>query len=293
MDNQKKGLLLVSIGALFWGGSGVAGQYILHDKSFSPDWLVCMRMLTAGFILLTIDALKSRGGTFSVWRDKRDAALLVTFGIFGMMGAQYTYFLSIYYGNAAAASILQFTMPILIVFWTALASQRLPRFKELFCVALALIGTFLLVTHGRTDALAIPLPAVLWGIASAFAAAFYVISPKGLLLKYRSPLIIGWSMFLGGLFLIPIADPLHFRGTLDASALLAFLYVIIFGTVVAFWSYLESIKYISATMTGTLAALEPLAAVVLSVFLLGMSFGIIELLGAAFILAAVTILARK
>lgn len=286
-------MLLVSIGALFWGGSGVAGQYILHDKGFAPDWLVCVRMLIAGCILLTIDAVKSRGGTFSIWRDRGDAFRLVLFGIFGMMGAQYTYFLSIYYGNAAAASILQFTEPILIVCWISLSSRRLPRVRELFCVALAFIGTFLLVTHGRTDSLAIPLPAILWGIASAFAAAFYVIAPKGLLLKYRSPLIIGWSMVLGGIFLIPVAHPLDFQGILDPSSLAAFLYIIVFGTVIAFWSYLESVKYISATMTGTLAALEPLAAVVFSVLLLGMRFGTIEMIGAVLILTAVTILARK
>lgn len=292
MDNQKKGVLLVSIGALFWGGSGVAGQFILHDKGFSPDWLVCVRMLSAGCILLTLDAIQSRSGTFSVWHDKNDAIRLVLFGVLGMMGAQYTYYVSIYYGNAATASILQFMMPILIVGWIAISSRRLPRLLEVICVALALVGTFLLVTHGRTDSLATPLPAIVWGLLSAFAAAFYVISPKGLLLKYRSPLIIGWSMVLGGLFLVPIAHPLDFQGTLDAASLLAFLYIIVFGTVVAFWSYLESIKYISATMTGTLAALEPLAAVVLAVTLLDMHFGAIELVGALLILTAVTILAR-
>ena len=44
---------------------------------------------------------------------------------------------------------------------------------------------------------------------------------------------------------------------------------------------------------GTLAALEPLAAVVFSVLLLGMTFGLVEIVGALLILTAVTILARK
>ncbi len=46
-------------------------------------------------------------------------------------------------------------------------------------------------------------------------------------------------------------------------------------------------------MTGTLVALKPLSAVVFSVLLLGMRFGLVEILGAALILTAVTILSRK
>ncbi len=223
MDATRKGILLVSLGALLWGGSGVAGQFILQDKGFSPHWLVCVRMLSAGCLLLLIDAVKNRGGLFDVWRVPRDALLLVVFGVFGMVGAQYTYFLSIYYGNAAAASILQYMMPIIIVGWTALSTRHLPRLRETLCVALAFFGTFLLVTHGRLDALAIPLPAVLWGIASAFAGAFYTISPRRLLLAYRSPPVIGWAMVIGGIVLVPIAHPLEFVGVLDTASLASFL----------------------------------------------------------------------
>ena len=47
MTNRNKGLLMVSFGASMWGGSGVAGQYLLQDCGFSTEWLVVSRMILA------------------------------------------------------------------------------------------------------------------------------------------------------------------------------------------------------------------------------------------------------
>ena len=38
---------MVCMGASMWGGSGVAGQYLLQDCGFSTEWLVVSRMLLA------------------------------------------------------------------------------------------------------------------------------------------------------------------------------------------------------------------------------------------------------
>ena len=52
MTRRTKGMLLVVFGALLWGGSGVAAQFVLQNKGFSAEWLVIVRMLLAGIILL-------------------------------------------------------------------------------------------------------------------------------------------------------------------------------------------------------------------------------------------------
>ena len=60
---------------------------------------------------------------------------------------------------------------------------------------------------------------------------------------------------------------------------LAFLYLIVFGSVAAFALYLGSTKYIQPSEAGVLASVEPLTAIVLSVALLGASFGVLDVLG--------------
>ncbi len=293
MTSYAKGILLVVMGALFWGGSGVAGQFLLQQKGFSTEWLVMMRMLLAGLILLTADAIKNRANIFAIWQDRTAAKQMFIFSIFGMLGVQYTYFSSIHYGNAATASVMQYLMPIIVVLWVALKSRSWPSLHESCCVLLAFVGTFFIVTHGRLDALAIAPLAIFWGIASAFGAAIYTIQPKWLLEHFRSPLIIGWGMLIGGILLMPLHAPWDFHATADTAAILSFLYIVLFGTVIAFWSYLESLKYLRPSVVGIMTSVEPLAAVFFSAVLLAVPFGIAESIGVFLILAAVTLLNKR
>ena len=293
MTRRTKGMLLVVFGALLWGGSGVAAQFVLQNKGFSAEWLVIVRMLLSGIILLSLDGLTHFGDIFSIWKSRYDSMQLIAFALIGMLGVQYTYFAAIKAGNAATATILQYLMPIVIVLWTVLRYRRRPQLRELFCTALAILGTLLLVTHGSLSSLAISPSALFWGILSAFAAAFYTVQPKYLLSHWRSPLVIGWGMLLGGLAFLPVCPPWNFTGIWDKDACIVFLYIIIFGTIIAFWAYLESIKYIQPTETSTLASIEPLSAIILSALLLNVPFGPVEILGAVCIMSTVFILARN
>ena len=45
-----------------------------------------------------------------------------------MLGVQYTYFGTIIHSNAATATILQYLMPIVIVFYLLFTTHRLPFF---------------------------------------------------------------------------------------------------------------------------------------------------------------------
>ena len=293
MTRRTKGMLLVVFGALLWGGSGVAAQFVLQNKGFSAEWLVIVRMLLSGIILLSLDGMTHFGDIFSIWKSRYDSMQLIAFALIGMLGVQYTYFAAIKAGNAATATILQYLMPIVIVLWTVLRYRRRPQLRELFCTALAILGTLLLVTHGSLSSLAISPSALFWGILSAFAAAFYTVQPKYLLSHWRSPLVIGWGMLLGGLAFLPVCPPWNFTGIWDKDACIVFLYIIIFGTIIAFWAYLESIKYIQPTETSTLASIEPLSAIILYALLLNVPFGFIEIFGAICIMSTVFILARK
>ena len=53
-----KGLFLVTSGALLWGVSGTVAQYLFQDENFTPEWLVVMRMLLSGILLLIIGVIK-------------------------------------------------------------------------------------------------------------------------------------------------------------------------------------------------------------------------------------------
>ncbi|RDU35960.1 EamA family transporter [Neobacillus piezotolerans] len=290
---RAKGIALVLIGATLWGISGTVAQYLFQRQGFSPAWLVDIRLLLAGSILLAIGGAKDPAKIFRIWKSVRDAVSLLVFSILGMLAVQYTYFAAIDHSNAAAATVLQYLAPTMIAAYLAITERKLPNRWEISAVILALAGTLLLVTKGNIGTLSISGLAVFWGIASAAALAFYTLQPRKLLEKWGAVTVTGWGMATGGLCFSFINPPWIFEGTVSFQSMLAVLFVVIFGTLIAFYCYLESLKYISASETSLLASVEPLSAAFVSVLWLNVSFGLEEWLGTFCIISTIVILAKK
>ncbi|MHC6251953.1 EamA family transporter [Bacillus velezensis] len=291
--SRTTGIWLVLTGAILWGVSGTVAQYLFQHRHFNTEWLTSVRLLVSGALLLGIAYRKEKGRIWAVWKDRRDRIPLLLFGIFGMLGVQYTYFAAIEYGNAATATVLQYLGPAIITCFLAIRAKRIPSAKELLAVLLAVAGTFILVTHGNVGSLSISGLAVFWGISSAFALAFYTLQPHRLLKKWGSAIIVGWGMLIGGAALSLIRPPWTFEGEWSFPAYAAIVFIFIFGTLIAFYCYLESLKYLSASETSLLACAEPLSAAFLAVIWLHVPFGISEWLGTLLILATIALLSIK
>lgn len=286
-----KGLILVIIGSMLWGISGTVAQYLFQKKGFTPEWLVVIRLLSSGLILLLFAFVKDNQDIWKIWKSKHGAFSLILFGLIGMLGVQYTYFAAIKYGNAATATILQYLSPVLITCYLAVRMKKLPNSKELAAIILALAGTFLIVTKGNIHSISISEPALIWGIGSAFAAAFYTLQPRDLLSKWSSAIIVGWGMLIGGIAFSIIHKPWDFTGQWSIASIVSVSFVIVFGTLIAFQCYLLSLKYIPPTEASVLSSFEPLSAAFLSVVWLHVPLGISQWLGTVCIIVTVIILA--
>ena len=172
MGSSKKGMLNVLIAAVLWGSSGVCAQYIMQQSQMSSPFLTMTRLLFAGLILLMLSFVHG-DKIFRVLQNRKDAVSLLIFSLFGALTVQYTFLMTIEKSNAATATVLQFLSPTIIVAWFALARKTRPRPLVLAAIGTSLAGTFLLVTHGNPTTLSISPAALFWGVASAFAAAFY------------------------------------------------------------------------------------------------------------------------
>jgi len=293
MDTKiRKGILLAIIAASLWGISGTLGQFLFQQRGINVEWLITMRMLVSGIGLLVL-AKSTKNDIFEIWDNKKDAIQLIIFSIIGMAGVQYTYFAAIKHSNAATATVLQFAGPIFIAVYLALKYKKLPKRRELSAIFLAVAGTFLLVTRGSFDSLSISGTALFFGIASALALAIYTLQPKNLLSKYNSALVVGWGMFAGGIAFSFVKVPWQVEGEWDLKTFLCIIFIVVFGTLVAFYSYLNAVKIIGGQKTSLLASAEPLVAVILSVIWLKTPFSFIEWIGSLCIISTVFLLARK
>ena len=287
------GAALAFIPGVLWGLSGVFGQHLFRQYSINAEWLVTVRLLVSGLLLTGISFLRSRANTLAVFHQKTDLKKLVIFAILGVMAVQLTYFVAIDLSNAPTATILQYLFPVLIVLYTAARSRKAPSKKEAMAVIMALVGTFLLVTHGNPSTLHITVIALVWGLSSAVAMAFYTVYPGKLQAVYSSPVVAGWGMLIGGLALNCYHPFWAFEGYVDAVAVLMIAFIVIFATFLSFYLYLVSVTMIGATYASLFACVEPLASAFFSVIGLGLTFTHMDWLGAALILATMLLLSWK
>lgn len=285
-----KGLFLVTFGATLWGVSGTVAQYLFQGQGFTTEWLVVIRMLISGILLLMIGLIKGDKNIIGIWKRKDNAVRLLLFGLLGMLGVQYTYFAAINHGNAATATILQYLSPIIITFYLCLSNKKMITMKQFLCVALAMIGTFLIITKGNINSLSISKAALFWGIASAFASALYTLQPIKLIREYGATCTVGWGMLIGGVAFSFIYSPFNCTGSWSVKSVLAVAFVVIFGTLIAFSAYLASLKYIEAYEASILGSLEPLSAALLSIMFLDVKFSAIQWIGSLMIISTISIL---
>jgi drug/metabolite transporter (DMT)-like permease len=294
VDQRSKGFIMVLVAATLWGVSGSVAQVLFHQYGIEAGWLVTVRMTMSGLLLLACAVYGSGPRhVISIWKNRRDAWGVILFAFLGLIGVQYTYFASIQYGNAAAATILQYIAPVFVALYLALRYRRPPNAFEVVSTVLAVGGTFLLITDGHWTSLSISPKAAIWGIVSAVALAFYTLYPGELLRRYGSATVIGWAMFIGGIEMSVVTRPwvIHTSMSLLTVGLISF--VVIFGTLIPFYLYLASLRYMSGQETSVIACAEPLSAAIVGVLFLHVQFGAIAMAGGSCILLSMMILAKK
>lgn len=98
-----KGFVLAITAATLWGVSGTFGQFLFEQRAINVEWLISVRMLSAGVLFLLFSILKKEN-IGAIWVDKKDRIQLFTFSILGMLAVQYTYFAAVKHSNAATAT---------------------------------------------------------------------------------------------------------------------------------------------------------------------------------------------
>ena len=283
MGSTRKGMLNVLIAAVLWGSSGVCAQYIMEQSQMSSQFLTMTRLIFAGLILLTLSFVHG-DKIFSIINNHKDAISLLIFSVVGALTVQLTFLLTIEKSNAATATVLQFLSPTIIVAWFSLVRKSRPGILVFCAILTSLIGTFLLVTHGNPTSLSISPAALFWGIASAFAAAFYTTYPSTLIARY------GTLPVVGGLILLPFYARQGTNFVVNGSLILAFFYLVVIGTSLTFSLYLKGAQLIGGPKASILSCAEPLSSALLSLLLLGITFTLPDWLGTLLILSSVILI---
>lgn len=282
-------ILLVLIAGAAWAGTGLAAQDFFSKSSLTPMDLTVFRMVCTGILmgLLTAAERKLGKNIKAIRREPKLILSIVIYGVGGLLAMHYTYFASIAAGNAAAATVIQYTAPAMVIFWAVISGRRLPSFMEMAAVLLAFGGTVLLVTGGNTDRLSVPFDCVWLGLLSAFFFAVCMVLPKHLMVKMDNHFLIAGGMLLGALaawFMDPVTD---FSGFFAEGVRFDVFWIVILGTMVAFICYNAGLSRLPQIVASVTTTVEPAISVIASYFLFHSHFGFWEILGVLMVLAAI------
>ena len=283
-------LILVGFAGIFWASSGVAVQDFFMYSEKTPMELTNIRMCVAGAILLIISTRRK-----SFWlsvrilnKNPRFWLDVVIYGIIGVVLMQYTYFKGISIGGAAAATVICYACPAMVVIWESFYHKKIPKRGEIIAVVLAMSGVFLLVTGGNPTKLLVPLSCVLWSLASGATFAFSAIYPKHLFAKKIDAFFLtGAGMFIGGLFTFLLIENWNWSAFFKAKVVFDVSWIIIFGTVAAFLIFNAGLRYLTPEEASITATTEPAASVIISWLIFGTAFGLIESFGIILVLLAI------
>ena len=268
----------------------VAAQYLFQNCRFISEDLTSLRLLGAGILMLVGSALFNGLKSLVIpFKDRKNLRDVMIYGI-GVLLIQYTFFIAIESSNAGTAAVMVGFGPLLIMLYLSFVQHRKPSFKEYICLLLALFGVSFLVTKGNFFSINLTSSGAFWGFVSAAFGAFCTIQPKKAINRIGVTLVVGWGMFIGGLIACFFTNPFSMDVDWTIPAIGCYAFIILFGTVAAFWCYLKSTEFIVPSITAILGSFEPFTAVVLSIVLLGTSFNGYEMVGALAIIANMVIL---
>lgn len=287
-----KGIALASTAGICWGSMGVAAQYLMAECRFTVLDLTSIRLLGAGILLVLLDIFWNRTKHIKVVFEKENLKDIVIYG-FALLCSQSTFFLSIFSSNAATATIMVLTSPLFIIAYLAIVHHRRIKVLEMVSLLLALIGVLLIITKGNWDTMDFSIAGVGWGLASAMLGAVGTIQPGRVVRKLTVFPVIGWAMTFSGAAACLYNNPLETNVLWNTMGIICYLHIVLCGTIVSFCCFLKSMEFIAPPIASMLTCFEPLSAVILSVLLLGATFGPIEAIGAGCILMTVFLLARS
>jgi drug/metabolite transporter (DMT)-like permease len=245
--------------------------------------MMATRFLCAGGLLLGWQLM--RGAAPPTRREWRNAAIIGTLMLGGGMGG-------VAYAEQTIASglVVAFiaVMPMLLIV-VNLAFRVYPRRSELVAVCVGLAGV-LMLTQGTglrgspAGLTAITLGTTGWAVAS-------VLSQRTLRLAAGATGFAS-EMVCGGLALLIMSalagEPWHWPSL--GSAWAAWLYLIVFGTLIAFSAYMLLLARTSASLAASYSLVNPVVALLLGVTLGGEMVSPWEWLAASVVMLGVVIL---
>jgi drug/metabolite transporter (DMT)-like permease len=260
---------------IIWGSTYLGIRFAL--VSFPPFLMSGIRFVIAGGLLLVLARL--RGLPFPN-RAQWIGTLLILGGYGGVSFAEQ-------WVSSGLAAVGAAASPL----WTALFigfMGKWPTRKEWLGLSVGFVGVILLnVGNGLwanpLGAIALILAPIGWALGSAISTR--VSLPTGSMAS-ATEMLIGGALLL----IVSLLTGEHIPTFPQTSALLALLYLIVFGSLIAYSAYMYLLQHVRTSFATSYAYVNPVIAIFLGMFLASERITLIGVLAMVMILASVVLI---
>lgn len=276
------GVALVIGSAVCFGTLGVFGKLAYRLGLTTPQLLSYRFVLAA--VLLWVAAIVVRQGL-----PRRHSLLgLAIMGGVGYVGQSASYFSALHFIPVSTTALLLYTFPVAVTLLATLLFGESLGWTKIAAVALAFIGTILVVEAQLK--VAAPIGIVL-GLTSAAVYSGYIlygsrllpgIPPVSATATIVTAAAVVWSAFAAA------TGQLAVNWTSSRLALLAGFATV--GTTIPVLTFILGLRLVGPSRAAILSTFEPASSVLLAVLILGEAANPIQYLGGALILASVVVL---
>jgi drug/metabolite transporter (DMT)-like permease len=277
MSSRTRGVTAVAAAAVLFGLSGVAAQAMMSAHVVSAQWLVGVRCLASGAILVA-----TLRPAFPWAHGQR--LLLLSF--IGVSGSQFTFFAAIAGANVATATFLQSTAIAMVVAFEIARYLVRPTMPLILAVSGAVVG-IALISFGANGRVAGSTFGIVMALLSAVTLAFYILTSTHVVRNVGVRSTATWTLLLGATPFLVLAPPWTERPAGDfATALGLIAFIVVFGTIVPYALFFIGMRQISATDAGVTLGLEPVAAAIGGMIALGVTLAPTQYLGGILVVCA-------
>ena len=281
---------------LIWGSTFLAIRFALG--SFPPFQMAGMRFLIAGVILFGI--AKFQGAELPS-RKHWQSALITGFLLFLVFNGGLV--LAVGRIHSSIVAVLSTTIPVwmVIIEWLRPNGTR-PNIGIVSGLALGLVGIAILVQPWNyLQSASGTATTDVWGVAFSILAmlgwSLGSIFARSLALPKSPFMTTSIQMLLGSVMLTVVGTVMGEWGRFDASrvtmpALLALLFLIVFGSIVAYSAYMWLLRNAAPTLVSTYTYINPVVAIILGWTLAGEPVTWRLMVALVFILGAIYCIAR-
>jgi len=259
-----------------FGLNGTVSTLVL-DAGVPPTRLTALRCLGAAIGLLAVLGVVAPG---RLRVSPRQIPFLAAFGVVGIAGSQYLYYVAIGRLPVGIALVFEMTAPVLIALYVRLVRRRHVRRTLWVALGLSLSGLALVAEvwdgGGSLDPVGVAA-----GLGAALCLAVYYLAGERGTTVHDPVTLTCWGFLAAGLFWsaaapwwdfsagilgAPVAMPV---GGISLPVWALVLWIVVLGAIVPFWLSVAALPHLAPTTAGLVATVEPVFASVIAWLALG------------------------